>query len=128
MGMGVAYINALGENAILYRRELGARNAVTNWPATTWVADGDFFCEDYDCGDFDCTCIKIFVDEITTREVDTSGGRVTEKRMRAYVPVVVAPMDHIDYHTEMFQVEADITSEYHLAAIDYYKAMLLKVS
>ena len=104
----------MGEVATHYTRilNIGARDAATQWPPRSWGAG---------------TEIKIFVDEILTREDDSMrGGRITLKRMKAFVQKNdgVNYRDRIDYHGEAFYVESATTVEY-LYGTDQYERIIL---
>jgi len=105
------FISALGENAIWRSRVLGARNAITNWPIETYVESD----------------IKIRMDEISTREHDTAGGRVTEKRAKLFTLADVRAMDQIVYHNETWEVESNPTPIYLLNNIAFYRVIVIAV-
>lgn len=91
-----AFISGLGEDATLHTRSEGLRNATTQWPTITWTDSS----------------IKIFVNEIQTREVDSlDAGRVTEKVLRAFVrgDQDIHHLDRITYHSELYEVESEPT-------------------
>jgi len=105
----------MGETATHYNRALGARAAAsTNWPAESWGAG---------------TEIKIFVDEILTREDDSlRGGRITLKRMKAFCKREdgVSYRDRIDYHFESFHVESVTTVEWLYGAAQFDRVILVR--
>ena len=106
------FINSLGETGYIQARTLGARNPITNQPAVTYSA---FNPDDFDCDDFDCsTKIKVFIDDIQTREIMTDAGRVTEKLLRAYLPgtTTINHLDQVTYHDETYEVTSVPTIEY----------------
>ena len=109
------FINALGEDATIYTRTLGARNATTQWPALTWGSG---------------TATKIFVDDIQTRETQTAAGRVTEKIVRGYVPsdAAVVHLDRVVYHGETYEVASVVTTEYLLGDAIYKKIELTRMT
>ena len=91
-----AFISGMGETATLHTRVEGGRDPVTQWPALTWT---------------DST-IKIFVNEIQTREVDSvDAGRITEKVLRAFIrgDQDIAHLDKVTYHGELYEVESEPT-------------------
>lgn len=107
----------MGDTCTLHTRlATAARTAPTNWPdEETWT---------------DST-IKIFVDEITTRERDTEdAGRITEKRMKAFVEgdVTVSHMDRITHQGELFEVESVPTIKYKRDVAQYVKINLVRLT
>ena len=72
--------------------------------------------------------IKIFVDDIQTREVTLEAGRVTEKILRAYVcgSVSVSHLDRITYQGEVYEVTSIPTIEYLLGSAVYQKLELTR--
>lgn len=107
----------MGETCTVHTRAFTGRTSPTEWPdEETWT---------------DTTGVRIFVDEITTREVDTLGaGRITEKRMRAFVgaSVTVNHMDRITYHGDTFEVESVETPEYLYGNLQYQKLNLVMMN
>lgn len=106
----------MGEVATHYNRtlNLGARDAETQWPPVSWGAG---------------TEIKIFVDEILTREDDSMrGGRITLKRMKAFTKRAdgVTYRDRIDYHGQAFYVESVTTSEYLYGTAQFDRVILVR--
>ncbi len=108
------FISGMGEDAVLNTRTLGARNAVTEWPLITW-SDAD---------------IKLFVDEVTSRDADTDSGRITVKVLRGFVggAVPVNHLDRITYHGEIFEVATIPTDEYLLGQLAFRKLELVQVT
>lgn len=100
-------IEGMGESCTLHTRVLGARNAVTQWPAVTYT---------------DST-IKIMVDDVMTRVVDTPSGRVSENVVRGYVggAVTVNMLDRITYHSRVYEVTSVVTVEYLLGVAAFKK-------
>ena len=116
MSRASAFIARMGEDATLHTRALSARTAPTQWPDEETWADSD---------------INIFVDEIITREIDTlDAGRITEKRMRAFVRcgVTISHMDRITYHGELFEVESVTTPEYLYGNTQYQRVNLVRMT
>lgn len=127
MSHASSLINRRGEDAELYNRTVSTafvdRDAVTRWAEVTWSSAVD---------------VKIFVDEVQTREVDSlDGGRVTEKRMKAFLPrcdvtgatvLTVEHMDQIIYQGETFEIESTPTPEYLYDALQYWRVNLVRVS
>ena len=107
-----AFISALGESATWRSRALGARNAVTNWPAES----------------FTDTTIRVRVDEISTRESDLPSGRVTEKRMKLFTLSDVKAMDQITYKNEVFEVESVTTPIYLLGNVSFRRVIIVKMT
>jgi hypothetical protein len=107
----------MGEDATHYNRTLGARNAVTQWPAVSWGVG---------------TTIKIFIDEVLTREDDSfRGGRITLKRMKVFVKRSdgVVYRDRIDYPAAApvsFLVESVTTVEYLYGNAQYDRVILVR--
>lgn len=101
------FVSALGESATLHTRVLGARNAVTQWPAVTYT---------------DST-IKIMIDDIQARVVDTPAGSVSENVVRGYVggAVTVNMLDRITYHSKIYEVLSIATVEYLLGVAAFKK-------
>ena len=117
MSRATAFIERMGEDARLHRRVLGARDAVTGWPAESWSGAG--------------TAIKIFVDEILTREDDSfRGGRITLKRMKAFVKQSdgVSYRDQIVFPlgTVSFLVESVTTLEYLYGNAQFNRVILVR--
>lgn len=117
MSRASAFIERMGETALLYNRTLtiGARDAVTGWPPEVWDTPPEE--------------IKIFVDEILTREDDSMrGGRITLKRMKAFVQrsAFVGYRDLIVYHGEAFYVESVTTVEYLYGAAQFDRIILVR--
>jgi len=120
------FINSLGETGYIQTRTLGARNPVTNQPAVTFSA---FSPDDFDCDDFDCsTKIKVFIDDIQTRETTQAAGRATEKILRGYVGgnITVNHLDLFSYHDEVYEVSSTPTIEYLLGEAVYKKIELVR--
>ena len=127
MSRARSLINRMGEDADLYNRALGARvdivgDDVTNQPLVTWS---------------DAIEIKIFVDEVQTREVDSvAAGRVTEKRMKAFCgscdiygdTFTISHMDRVTYHGEDFEVESTETPEYLYGNLQYRRVILVRLT
>ncbi len=109
----------MGEDARHWNRSLGARDAITGWPAVTLVGPG--------------TAIKIFVDEVLTREDDSfRGGRISLKRVKAFTKRSdgVTYRDIIHYPTtnpEEFHVESVTTIEYLYDAAQYDRVIMVKL-
>jgi len=106
----------MGETATHYTRilNLAARDPATLWPPRSWGAGKE---------------IKIFVDEILTREDESMrGGRITLKRMKAFVQQSegVNYRDRIDYHGEAFYVESATTVEYLYGAGQFERIILVR--
>jgi hypothetical protein len=101
------FVSALGESATLHTRVLGARNAVTQWPAVTYT---------------DST-IKIMIDDIMTRVVDTPAGNVSENVVRGYVggAVTVNMLDRITYNGKIYEISSVPTIEYLLGSVAFKK-------
>ena len=109
-----AFISGLGEDATLHTRSEGGRDAVTQWPAIVWTDSS----------------IKIFVNEIQTREVDSvAAGRITEKVLRAFVrgDQDIAHLDRVTYHSELYEVESVETVNYLLGDAVFKKINLVMV-
>ena len=68
MSRAASFINRVGESATLYTRSLGARDPTTGWPAVSWSSSS----------------IKVMTKFLSSREVDTPAGRVTEERRMFY--------------------------------------------
>ena len=71
------------------------------------------------------------MDETQTREVDSvKGGRVTEKRMKAFARcgVTISHMDRITYHDEIFEVESTTTPEYLYGNTQYQEVILVRMT
>ena len=102
------FIATFGESATLRTRSLGARDiGYTNWPEETYVG----------------TTIKVMIKELQTREVDTSAGRVTEKRLAFYSTILMGAMDELEYPAgsgEIFEIESVGTPHYLLGSVGYY--------
>ena len=117
MSRASAFIDRMGENAILYNRTLGAPDPITGWPSETWGVG---------------VPIKIFVDEILTREDDSfRGGRITLKRMKAFSKVEdgVNYRDQVLYPTfalQAFFVESVTTIEYLYGAAQFRRVILVR--
>lgn len=114
-----SFITRMGEDATLSTRTVSVlpadRDAVTKWPKVTW-AESD---------------VKMFVDEVQTREVDSmAGGRITEKRMKGFVgcSATISHMDQITYHGEVFEVESTETPEYLYGNLQYQRVILVRIS
>lgn len=104
----------MGEVATHFNRTWGARDPVTQWPLESWGAGHE---------------IKIFVDEILTREDDSMrGGRITLKRMKVFCKRSdgVSYRDRIHYHFEAFLVESVTTVEWLYGAAQYDRVILVR--
>lgn len=115
MSRAAAFIERMGETALLYKRTLGVRAAAsTNWPRESWGVGAE---------------IKIFVDEVLTREDDSMrGGRITLKRFKAFVQHSdgVVYRDRVDYHGESFLVESVKTAEYLYGSAQFDRIVLVE--
>ena len=105
-----ALIEAIGETATWNSRTLGARSGVTNWPAESFTSSS----------------IHVRVDEISTREIDLGGGRVTEKRMKLFTVSALKAQDQLIYKGDTFEVESDSTPVYLLGKIAFYRVVVVK--
>ena len=108
----------MGETCTVHTRVLaGVRDPPTQWPVPeTWEDTDD---------------VSIFVDETQTREVDNmDAGRITEKRMKAFVgcSVTINHMDRITYHSEIFEVESVTTPEYLYGNLQYQRVILVRLT
>jgi len=118
LSRATAFIERMGEDAYLYRRTLGGRVAVTNWPNVSFGVQ---------------IPIKIFIDEILTREDDSMrGGRITLKRMKAftkrsdnvrYRDMIVYPIAGL---SRGFSVESVTTSEYLYGMAQFDRVILVR--
>ena len=114
MSRAASFIERMGETALHYNRILGVRDPVTEWPRKSWGAPNE---------------IKIFVDEILTREDDSMrGGRITLKRMKAFTrrSDAVGYRDLIVYHGEAFYVESVPTPEYLYGTGQFDRVILVR--
>ena len=106
------FIDRHGETVQWQRRILGARDAVTNWPAVSWLSEGDFDDDDFDCDDFFCDGdvtafeIKGMFKRLGIREIDEASGRVTEKRVQMDTYSPVQHLDRIVYNDQIYEVES----------------------
>ena len=99
------FIRAMGEPATLRTRTLGApRRAPTQWQTETYAE----------------STIYVIIKELQTREIDAPGGRITEKRLAFYCATALNPMDEINWHGDIYEVESEGTPHYLLGAIGYY--------
>ena len=113
-----SFIARMGETCTVHTRTLaGVRDSPTEWPVPeTWTDTED---------------VSIFVDEVQTREVDSMhAGRITEKRMKAFVgcSVAISHMDRVTYHSEIFEVEAVTTPEYLYGNLQYQRINLVRLT
>lgn len=110
-----SFIERMGETATHYNRTWGVRDVgFTEWPLEDWGAPLE---------------IKIFVDEILTREDDSMhGGRITLKRMKAFTQRSdgVTYRDRINYHGEAFYVESVTTVEYLYGTAQFDRVILVQ--
>ena len=116
MSRASAFIDRMGETALHWSRTLGGvRDPVTGWPPESFIGPG--------------TEIKIYVDEILTREDDSmAGGRITLKRMKVFcIPTDgVAYRDQIIYGGEAFLVESVTTIEYLYGTAQFTRVILVR--
>ena len=104
------FIDSAGETVLWYRRTLTDRDEVTNWPAVSWLAAGDFSSLDFDCDDFLCDVagaysIKVMFKRMGARETDQHGGRLTEERMQMDTYDPVDYLDRIVRDGKIYEVE-----------------------
>jgi len=129
MSSAASFISRMGEHATHLVRTLHARDPVTNQPAVTWDAVGDFDCGNFDCDDFECAdCISIMVKTTSSREMDLPAGRVTEERLRIYTMAEIAHQDRVLYHGKTYEIETAPIEHYLSGSIRYRDATLVKVS
>jgi hypothetical protein len=108
-----SFIRRRGESAIWRIKQYGARNAVTGFPAVSWLA-GVFF----DPACFCCDCfvcdgeIEIVKREIATREVEVAGTRETRKQIKFFTWPKLHVGDEVDVYGETYEVESS-KSVYH---------------
>jgi len=105
------FIDSAGETVTWYRKTLTDRDAVTNWPAVSWLAAGDFSSLDFDCDDFLCDsvsgvlAIKAMFRKLGGRETDQLAGRLTEQRVQMETYSEVEHLDRIVYDGQTYEVE-----------------------
>lgn len=128
------FIDRFGETVLWYRRTLGARDAITQWPEITWLTagdfdDGDFDCDDFFCdGDVDSIEIKGMFKMIGIRESDQRAGRVSEVRLQMDTYQPVNHMDRIVYNDDVYEVETVPRDHDLRGAFRYRTCILVKVS
>ena len=128
MSFAAPLINAIGEDAYLLPRVLGARSAVTGISAVTYT--GDFDPDDFECDDFECaTSIKIIMNLSQVSRTEMSAGAVTNESQRGYVAgsVDVSYMSIIEYHGVQYVVDTIEVPEYHLGEAGYKQLTLIRV-
>jgi len=104
------FIEVHGEQATWFDRALGIRIAPTNWPKETYPA----------------STIYIMVKETQTREVDTPGGRVTEKRIHIWTTAALSPQDQIIYPAvvgDTYEVES-VGTPFYLFGVVWYRRFI----
>ncbi len=127
-------IDRAGETVTWYKRTLGARDAITQWPEITFLAAGDFASDDFDCDDFFCDgsvdSIEItgMFKRIGIRETDQRAGRVTEVRLQMDTYQPVNHMDRVVYNDDIYEVESVPRDHDLRGAFRYRTCILIKVS
>lgn len=107
-----AFIDGMGETAILYSRTLGARNVITGWPNITWASSD----------------IKVMVKRLSVMVRDTPAGTIEEVRARLYTVSFIQMDDKILYDGLYWRVEDVQFKHLLLGNIGYYDATILRPS
>ena len=123
------FIDSAGETVLWYRRTLTDRDAVTNWPAVSWLAAGDFSSLDFDCDDFLCDVagaysIKAMFRRLGNRETDQHAGRISENRIQMETHVLIEHLDRIIYNGQIYEVET-IPVDHFLRGVFRYRTCSL---
>jgi len=124
-----SFIDSAGETVTWYRRTLTDRDEVTNWPAVSWLAAGDFSSLDFDCDDFLCDVasaysIKVMFKPLGSRETDQHAGRISENRVKMETYADVEHLDRIVYDGQIYEVESEPIN-HNLRGVYYYKTCVL---
>jgi hypothetical protein len=128
MSFATPLINAVGETVYIQTRALGARNAVTNQPATTF---GSFDPDDFNCADFNCAVkTKIIMNLNQVSEQDLDAGRLSVERQQGFLPgnITVNHLDRVEYHSLLYEVESREVIEWHLAESGFQRVNLVRIS
>ena len=93
MSKASSFIRRRGEDAVLYKRNLGGRDAETGWPTVTW----------------DTEVVRVITKFVQSREIDTPSGRATEERRKFFFTNDAKPKhrDKIVYRGETYELETE---------------------
>lgn len=102
----------MGESVTLQTRALGARDAITNWPAVT----------------FTNSTIKAMVRPIGQSVRDTPEGRIFENRARLYTYSAISVKDRVTYNGLTWEVE-DVQYKHPLLGVaGYYHVTMIQLN
>jgi len=86
-----SFVDRHGELTTYRFRFLGVRDQFTKWPEVSWIEGS----------------MKAMFRHLSSREIDTPSGRVTEERVRFYSNYPMRPGDQIVWFEQIYEIETE---------------------